>query len=385
MTDFERDLHERLHAARLPDAPPALIRALDEIVRTPEPIRHRRSRPIPLLMVAAVIAGTGILVASGAMDPQPSDDQPVPSASAAGLETPTSPPTPTPTSSLAAGIDGLHVYTVSELQSARAARNVSGGPIALRGYWTYLGIPHSCGPPDSTPGELEIYCHDGEYGITERNEPAAVLTKDSRLVPATGPMITPWIPNEDWVVPLVSLLPINGRPFPPVPIVVVGHLDDERAAQCRPKQRQLCRDRFVIDGLVEFEPRAVPTPGVTPTPSPFPFESPPPLSLDRAGCASVAGASDFSFVGWMSGEELASLLQSGITFEVQTLAVSITRDPVKLASREDSDGRHYRLMGRSVCFAHEWDETAVQLDAIKGSIYRLYDDGTVVPTDSPLR
>ena len=36
-----------------------------------------------------------------------------------------------------------------------------------------------------------------------------------------------------------------------------------------------------------------------------------------------------------------------------------------------------------VCFAREWDEGALQFDAIKGSIYRLYDDGTVVPTDSP--
>ena len=78
MTDFERDLHERLHAARLPEAPPTLIRALDEIVRTREPSRHRRSRPLALLMVAAVIAASGILVASGAMDPEPTDDQPPP-------------------------------------------------------------------------------------------------------------------------------------------------------------------------------------------------------------------------------------------------------------------------------------------------------------------
>ena len=385
MTDFERDLHARLHAARLPDAPPTLIRALDQIAGTPEPVRHRRSRPLGLLMVAAVIAGSGILVASGAMDPQPTDDRPAPTASTAVLETLASSPRPNPTSSLLAGVDGLHVYTVSELQAARAAGNLAGGPIALRGYWTYLGIAHSCTAPEAPPGELEIYCHDREYGITERNEPAMVLTKDSRTVPATGPMLTPWIPNEDWAVPLVSLLPVNGQPFPPVPIVVVGHLDDERAADCRPKQQQLCRDRFVIDRLVAFEPRAVPTPGITPTPSPFPFDSPPPLSLDPAACAEVAGTSDFSFLGWMSGDELAAQLASGITFEGQTLAVAITRDPVELASREDEDGKPYRVMARQVCFAREWDETALQFDAIKGSIYRLYDDGTVVPTDSPLR
>ena len=141
----------------------------------------------------------------------------------------------------------------------------------------------------------------------------------------------------------------------------------------------------MIDRLVTFEPSAVPTPGVTAPPTPFPFDSPPPLSLDRAGCAGVAGASDSSFVGWVSGDELAPQLVSGITFPGETLAVSITRDAVKLASREDGDGKHYRLMGRSVCFAHEWDKTVVQFDAIKGSLYRLYDDGTAIPTDSTFR
>jgi len=383
MTDFERDLRERLHAAQVPDAPPTQIRGLDEIVRTPALVRHRRMRPIALLMVAAVIASAGILVASGAMDPEPTDDRPAPTASAAVVATLTVPPTPNATPTFPAEVDGLHVYRVSELRTARAAGKVVGGPIALAGYWSHLGIAHSCQAPDSTPGELEIYCHDGEYGITERNEPAAVLTEDTRLVPATGPMLTPWMPNEDWVAPLVSLMPVNGQPFPPVPIVVVGHLDDERAAECRPEQRQLCRDRFVIDRLVVFEPRAVPTPGVTPTPSPFPFDSPPPLSLDPAVCADVAGTSDFSFVGWMSGDELAAQLASGITFEGETLAVAITRDPVELASRDDGDGKHYRVMARHVCFAREWEEGIVQFDAIKGSIYRLYDDGTVVPTDSP--
>lgn len=383
MTDFERDLHDRLHAARLPDAPPTLIRELEAIVRTPEPVRHRRTRPLALLMVAAVIAGSGILVASGAMDPRPTTDDPAPTASTAVLATPSPSPTPSPTPSFPAEIDGLHVYTVSELQSARAAGNLAGGPIALRGYWTYLGFMHGCAVPDATPGELEIYCHDGEYGITERNEPALILTQDSTAVPAAGPMLTPWIPNEDWVLPLVSLLPVNGQPFPPVPIVVVGHLDDERAADCRPEQQQLCRDRFVIDRLLDFEPRAVPTPGVTPTPSPFPFDSPPPLSLDPAMCTEVGGTSDFSFLGWMSGDELAEQLASGITFDGQTLAVAITRDPVALARREDDDGKRYWVMARHVCFAREWDDGALQFDAIKGSVYRLYDDGTVIPTDSP--
>ena len=159
--------------------------------------------------------------------------------------------------------------------------------------------------PDSTPGELEIYCHDGEYGITERNEPAVVLTTaDSRLLPAAGPMLTPWIPNQAWARPLVSLLPVNGQPFPPVPITSSSATSTtERAADCRPEQRQLRRDRFVVDRLVDFEPRAVPTPGVTPTPSPFPFEfRPPPLSLDPASVRRErrAPATSPSSAGWLA-------------------------------------------------------------------------------------
>src|SRR3712207_1045189 len=61
-------------------------------------------------------------------------------------------------------------WTVSALLAAREAGNLEGGPIVLEGYWSNPSAPHSCGAPQGSPGELEIYCRDGEFGITERNE-----------------------------------------------------------------------------------------------------------------------------------------------------------------------------------------------------------------------
>ena len=82
-------------------------------------------------------------------------------------------------------------------------------------------------------------------------------------------------------------------------------------------------------------------------------------------CAEVAGTSDFSFLGWMSGDELAAQLASGITFEGQTIAVAITpssrgaqpRATMMMASTTGSWPAH-------VCFARECDSgvTAVRRD-----------------------
>jgi len=106
------------------------------------------------------------------------------------------------------------------------------------------------------PGELEINCHDGEFGITERDERIAEFIEtelpghevpQSRMVPAAGPFLTPWVPDGLW-----PQLQDVGRETPPVPIVVLGHLDDPRAENCRPEAVKLCRDRFVIDAVIEL-------------------------------------------------------------------------------------------------------------------------------------
>jgi hypothetical protein len=363
MTDFERELRERFHALDLPPAPTTLTRATD--IAATHPRLHPR-RPLLLLGVAAVVAAGSLALASGSLIDRTAPVDPYRSVLSAGPSFP-------------AEVDGHHVYTVSELISERAAGRVHDGPIALAGYWSYLGLMHSCAAPDAPTGELEIYCHDGEYGITEQNEPAMVLLDPGgRVAVAKGPMLTPWLPNEPWATQLVAVQPVNGQPFPPVPIVVLGHLDDARAADCRPTARQTCLDRFVMDSLIDFRPDAVPTPAPTPTPSPFPFDSPPPAKFDADLCelSGKGATAGFSFVGWIDGADLD--LDSQRDLSGETLYVAIAEKPVRIGAFHDSRG-NYVLMGRRVCLTHEWDDGAMEFDAVAGSVYKRYEDGSTAP------
>ena len=187
------------------------------------------------------------------------------------IPTPLVPPDTTPSSEASDmnEVDGLPVMTVSEALAAHEASGLPDGRVAMHGYWTAYQVMHTCvpPPPGEQPGELELRCNDGEFGITERNEPIWVvdIRRGQVTYTARGPHLTPWIPNDLPRIEELFTLPfINGQWYPPVPIVVVGHFDDERAMDCRLEAQQLCRDRLVIDRIMEFEPGAVPTPGVTP-------------------------------------------------------------------------------------------------------------------------
>lgn len=240
------------------------------------------------------------------------------------------PPTPSPDR-----LAGLKVYTVSELLELRASGRIGDEPVALRGFWTNRDLLHTCVPPQTPPGELQIRCHDGEWGITERDEPIGTLTVDSRFLPPDGPALTPFV--DDALARRLFTLPfINGQHYPPVPIVVVGHFDDPRADDCEPDARQLCRDRLVVDEIVEFDPQAVPTPGVTPSPTPFPFDDPPSAPFAAAKCA---GDVPYSFVGW------GRLSDYGLDIGGDKVVyLVVTREPQQ------------QRAGRKICWAHEWDQ-----------------------------
>lgn len=276
-------------------------------------------------------------------------------------------PTSTPST-----VDGLAVQTVSELLDTRKA-GAAHGQIALRGYWSDRSVPHSCSAPDKPPGELELRCHDGEWGISEENEPIGELTVDGRFVPASSPHLTPFIPDE-LAAGLFDFELINGQRRRPVPIVVIGHLDDPRAKDCQPEQKQLCLDRFVIDRIIDYRPEAVPTPGVTPSPTPFPFGSPPPPPFEVAECA---GAGPYSFVGWVAGADL------GLDQSVPTTAyAAITKDVIEIGEWIDDpegSGHQFRTMGRRICFAAEWDQGAMSFAWVPGTAYREWDDGRHTP------
>lgn len=362
MTDEERRLRERLHTAGLPAAPARLSQALEEIVAAPAARRREGAWTMPLLAAAALLAVGGALLVAGSAGP----NRPVAS--------------PQPAAVFPAEVDGQHVYTVSELLAARAAGQLEGGPIALAGFWSDPLIAHSCAPPSSQPGELELYCHDREFGITQRNEPSAVLAGDATIAYAAGPVLTPWVPGP--LLEQLLLAPVNGQPFPPVPIVVIGHLDDPRAADCRPEARRACLDRFVVDEIVEFGVAAVPTPGVTPMPTPFPFDSAPPAPFSAEQChpPGTDEPVEFSFFGWIDGADVD--LTSGRGFAGETLYVAIARDVVPLGDWYTPYGAtgESRPMGRLVCLATERDLPGiVQFDSLAGTAFRTQRDGSTIP------
>src|SRR5580765_7624874 len=108
----------------------------------------------------------------------------------------------------------------------------------------------SCAAPDQATGELELYCNDRMFGISELDEPIVVISKHGFATEGSGPWLTPYLTGDvAGAADLFNLPTINGQRFPPVPIVVVGHFNDPRAVKCRPIARKLCRDRLVVDRI----------------------------------------------------------------------------------------------------------------------------------------
>jgi hypothetical protein len=116
-------------------------------------------------------------------------------------------------------VDGLRVLSVSEALATLPTLGDSGPTIAVAGYWSSRLSAHSCVPPQVPPGRLELRCHDGEYGISEANEPILVVDRDGGRAAASAHM-SPYI--AETVVgaeQLFSLPEINGQRFSSVPIL----------------------------------------------------------------------------------------------------------------------------------------------------------------------
>ncbi|MEX2546385.1 MAG: hypothetical protein WD830_01190 [Chloroflexota bacterium] len=159
-------------------------------------------------------------------------------------------PTPVPTP---ATVDGLPLLRVGDVIAARAAGGLRGARVAVYGYWSDGSVGHSCAPPSEPTGELELYCHDGEWGITELQEAIVVVDNSGGVTPANGPHLTPFVPAAvSGADDLFRIAHVRMPGFAPVPITVVGHFDDPRAADCRPQSRQLCLDRLVVERIVQL-------------------------------------------------------------------------------------------------------------------------------------
>jgi hypothetical protein len=273
-------------------------------------------------------------------------------------------------------VEGHPVLSVSQVLAQRGSGGLKNQPVVVAGFWSDASVAHSCAAPLEPTGDLEIYCRDGEFGITERDEPIEVIDPHGYVTPGTGPALTPYVDqNVDRAWELFSLPSINGQRYPPIPIVVLGHFDDPRAADCQSTARKLCRDRLVVDEIIHFDQLSVQPPAPTPSPTPFPVADPPPALFDTAACAE---GKPVEFEGWKT---LGSL---GIDVgdPEATAYIVITRDPIVIGDWIDDpngSGHRFRTWGQRVCYGTEGEPGFIGYTAMPGTSYREWDDGRHEP------
>jgi hypothetical protein len=168
----------------------------------------------------------------------------------------------------------------------------------------------------------------------------------------------------------------NVRFWGPVPIVVVGHFDDPKAAECRAEARQLCLDRFVIDRVVMYDPASVPAPTPSPTPTPFPVADPPPALFTSKYCYNGVAK---SFVGWTTTAELhIPVERQGYVYAM------VTRDVILIGDWYDNanyPGHKTRYWGRGVCLTQQ--AGFIEFEQVLGSTYIEVDDGRHIVGPGP--
>src|SRR5690349_12436074 len=185
--DIERRIRDDLRDAELPGAPERLRAYRRSLADVPRTRVGGPRRPWIVLVPAAVLLIGAAAYIVGTQAPSPPTTRPVVQGPTGSMSAP-----PTATTS-ATTVDGLRVQSVGELLAARATGNARGGPYALGGYWTDRNVGLSCAAPQGQPGELELYCNDGLFGITERDEPIAEINATGRMKVAAGPHLTPYV------------------------------------------------------------------------------------------------------------------------------------------------------------------------------------------------
>ena len=370
--DFETRVGLGLRRLALPAAPASLRARVLEIAAV-SPLAHGRRRGGRDRRWLIVVAATALVAAAGwALFFSGGTSLPHTTTASPSLGTSVQP-------SQAATVDGLPLMTVSEAIAKRDAGELGSHRVAIRGYWSDASFIRSCVPPTGSPGVLEMYCVDGEFGITELAEPIDTISNRGLVTLGTGPSLTPYFDNTLLgAAALFNLPTINGQRYTPVPIVVVGHFDDPRATICRPEALQLCKDRLVLDRIIQFDPLSVPSPAPTPSPTPFPFADPPPALFDAAACS---GNVPYGFVGWTT---LAALgINQG--YPSETGFVMITRDAVPIGGwTVDPNGAGtWRIWGKRLCVSYLEEPGVITFNSLPGSMFKVWKDGHRQPYESP--
>ena len=266
-----------------------------------------------------------------------------------------------------------HVFSVSGAISDRDAGKLGSQTIDIGGYWSDNPLMMSCPAPMRDPNPLELYCSAGS-GITERYEMAWTITSngvETSSRETTGPLLEPYVPS-DLRTRLSPTVPIG-----PVPVVVAGHFNDTGATNCVADVRDECRNRFVIESILAYDPASAPAP--PPSASPTPFPSPAPSGLfDATQCD---GDVPYSFVGWTTADSL----NIPMDFTGHAWAV-VTKDVVPLGewNNDANTPGHFNLaMGRRVCLAFDIDAGGggIAFSVVNGTAYRLWDDGRRTSSD----
>jgi hypothetical protein len=150
-------------------------------------------------------------------------------------------------------VDGLPILSVSEALAGAANGSLGSSSVAVGGWWSSVMALRSCPAPNGQVGELELYCSEGEYGITELDEPIERISPDGSATAARGPWLTPYLDHTVRGVQQLFRVPARlSDAALPIAIVVVGHFHDPRAAACRPQATDLCGRRLVVDRIVQF-------------------------------------------------------------------------------------------------------------------------------------
>jgi len=197
--------------------------------------------------------------------------------------------------------------------------------------------------------------------------------------------LTPWFASSEIRDQLFTL---PGPRWTPVPIVVVGHFDDPKADECRPAMRTRCQDRFVIDRIVEFDPKAAPSPTPSPSQTPFPVAEPPAAPLTEDVCFTGIRK---AFVGWTRVGDLGiKLKETWDPNEYVYALVTLDEVPIGDPTVQGEDtwhldptylGHKVRWWGRQVCFAQE--ASTINSGTVEGSTFLEIDDGRHIPSPYP--
>jgi hypothetical protein len=228
-----------------------------------------------------------------------------------------------------------------------------------------------------------LSCHDGEFGITDQQEQIFTVDPSGHAKYAAGPHLTPFVSGSKADSRQLFELPVvNGQPFPPVPIVAIGHFDDPRAAECGTAALKRCEDRFVLDSVAIFDPTVVATPAPTVSPTAFPDAAPSGL-FDPSAPGVCAGDVPYTFIGWTT----TAALKVGFERPGHVWA-AVTKDPALLGgpawNREtEGGGPAFRWWGRRVCLATEAAPDVILYDAIPGTTYKEWEDGTITHAEVP--